>query len=298
MTAPPLTVAFHVGVHKTATTHLQLSLKSVGDALADSGVRYYGPERFRMPGHSIPALFGFRPGQKADTAKRPAGDQLALLAKDGHRLLLSEENFIGALNHPKGNAMHIRYKPAGPRLAAFAAAIGQEVDVFVGLRRPTAFLNSAYCQYLMGGQVMPVDTYHARNTLESVDWLDLIQRLRNTPGIGRLVVWRHEDYAQLFPQIVTELAGAEASQHVTPVNRHVHRGLSASAVAEILHRSGQIADDGFCIATRKLLSIEDGFAPFDGYMPDEHARGDAQYADQMAQIAGIDDVTLLRPDGH
>lgn len=295
MTPSSLSVAFHIGVHKTATTHLQLSLKSAADALAADGVRYHGPDRFRMPGHSIPALFGFRPGQGRQIAKRPPRDQLATLAKDADRLLLSEENFIGALNHPKGNAMHIRYKPAGPRLGAFAASIAQDVDVLMAVRRPTAFLNSAYCQYLMGEQVMSVDTYQARNTLESVDWLDLVQRIRATPGIGRLIVWRHEDYAALFPQIIAKMVGVTAAAHVVPVERFVHRGLSAAAVAEILHRTDFAEKEGFSTVTRKLLSVEAGYPAFDGFIAEEHARGDAQYADQIAQIDALPGVTRLCP---
>ncbi|MEL6685770.1 MAG: hypothetical protein AAFQ00_10775, partial [Pseudomonadota bacterium] len=112
MTDHPLSIAFHIGAHKTATSHLQRSLLRAGDALAAAGVRYYGPDYFRLPGHSIQALFGFRPGTKGGGAMRPAAEQLALLQQDGHRIVLSEENFIGPLNQPHGRGMRHRYKSA------------------------------------------------------------------------------------------------------------------------------------------------------------------------------------------
>lgn len=294
MTVTPRQIAFHIGAHKTATTHLQLSLDAAADRLAAMGVQYHGPERFRLPGRSLLALFGLR--DDAPPPQRGAAAQLAALAKGARRLVLSEENFIGPLNYPKGGSMRLRYKSAAERLGGLAAAMDQEIAVFLAVRQPTSFLNSAYCQSLTGGQIMPVDTYLTRNPLASVDWAQLVTSLRNTSGIGPITVWRYEDYRAVYPQIMQGLVGtATAAELVPPHPRVVNRGLSAQGVAEVLHRANDTTIDVPAAVARHLLSVDHGFAPFDGFSPDAHAQSAATYAAQLTQIGALPDVTLLRP---
>ena len=296
MTAAPLTVAFHIGVHKTATSHLQRSLNRAASVLAAEGVQYYGPDHFRLPGQSLPARFGF-PRQKPLVPAEPAPHaQMAQLRKDGHRVVLSEENYIGFLNNPRGSGVTKRYPDAGPRLTELATAIEQDIDICIAIRRPTAFVNSAYCQMLLGGRVMRPGLFQKRNPLRSVDWLDLVMRLRATKGVGRLTVWKYEDYAAVFPQIAAHLVGQDHAARVIPAGRHVNVGLSAAAVAEVLQRSadGPVEKIGF--SARKLLPVSEDFPPFDGFEPEEHELGDAAYSAQLAGIAQLEGVTLLMPD--
>ncbi|SFS22125.1 hypothetical protein [Yoonia litorea] len=296
MTRQPMTIAFHVGAHKTATTHLQKTIKRAIAPLADDGVRFYGPENFRMPGRTIPALFGFQSGKGPQTTDRDPRDQLTRLAKGASRLVLSEENFIGPLNSAKGLGLRKRYKAAGTRLSQLAAATGHEIEVFLAIRRPTGFLNSAYCQMLLAGDVRPLGVYLRRNPLSGVDWVDLVDRIRQAPGVGAVTVWKYEDYNAVFPRITAGLLGEGPARHVPTVARQINPGLSASAVAEILHREG--AEDMRAVAkdARALLSVLDGYPPFDAFDAEEHAISDAIYRQQVAQIAQMPGVTLLQPE--
>ncbi len=296
MTDRSFTIAFHIGAHKTATSHLQRSLKHARRALAANGVRYYGPAYFRRPGHSIQALFGFRPGVEGGGGRRPAAEQLAVLRKDGHRLVLSEENFIGPLNQPHGRSMRHRYKAADSRLNAFCDAIGQQIDVFLAIRRPTAFINSAYCQMLLGGRIQSVETFQKRNPLSSVDWVDLVHRLRAAPGVGRLTVWQYEDYGAVFPKITAGMVGDDAASLVVPRPKYINRGLSAVAVAHVMSQRDAPAQERNANKARMMFAVEDGHPPFDGFAPEEHAIGDASYARQLKEIAQMAGVTFLRPD--
>ena len=296
MSDQPLSIAFHVGVHKTATSHLQRCLSKASDDLAHLGLRYYGPDHFRLPGRTIPALFGFK-NAKPDSREpqRTPAEQLALLRKDATRLVISEENFIGVLNNPRGGGVRKRYKAAGDRLTAFTTAIGQSCDVYIAIRRPTSFINSAYGQMLMGGQVFPVGVFFRRNPLTSVDWLDLVTRIRAVKDVGRVVVWRYEDYIPLFQTIVGELVGAERAHLVPEVQRKINAGLSAAAVAEILHRSEHDPIEKLGFAARGMLPVQAGFPAFDGYSAEEHALSEAVYGKQCEAIANLDGVTMLTP---
>ncbi|WP_341368314.1 hypothetical protein [Yoonia sp. BS5-3] len=293
MTPPDFTVAFHVGAHKTATTHLQRSLQTVADPLADAGVRLYSPKYFRLPGRSIPALFGLKDGPP-DPARRSPADQLALMRKDADRVIFSEENYIGVLNSPRRFPVQVRYPHAADRVAALAEAIGRPIDVFLGIRQPTAFLSSAYCQMLMGGRAMPLDRFKRINPITSVDWLDLVTRLRGAKGVGQLTVWRHEDYADVFTQICAGLVGPDRAQIVAPLPRRIHEGLSAAAVTETLQRHAAGEGDKAGFAMRKMWPVGPAHPSFDGFDSDEHARAAAAYAAQTAAIAGMEDVTFLK----
>lgn len=296
MTPRPVSIAFHIGAHKTATSHLQRSLKRARDLLAAQGVRYYGPDHFRMPGQSMQAAFGLRPGEISEETRAIATAQLASLCQDGHRLVMSEENFIGPLNQRDGQGMTHRYPAAGERLTALADALGHEIDVFLAIRRPTAFINSAYCQMLLGGRVQPVQAFQKRNPLSSVDWVGLVTGLRASRGVGRLTVWQYENYATLFPQIASALVGPEAAHIVTPRPRYINRGLSAEAVAYVLAHQDDTPETKVAMSARNALPIEDGYPAFDGFAKEEHEISDAAYARQISLIAQIEGVTLLHPN--
>lgn len=294
MTDQRFSIAFHVGAHKTATSHLQRSLGKAADALASHGVRYYGPKHFRVPGGTIPARFGFLTNTNNAPPDLTPAEQLAEMCGDGHRLVLSEENFMGALNHPRGFSKKLRYPEAGHRLALFSAAIGHEVDVFVAVRRPTGFLNSAYCQMLLGGRLQSLEVYQKRNPISSVDWVHFITGLRAAQGVRQVNVWRYEDYPDVFPQITTGLVGADAAKAVAPIPRYVNRGLSADAVADVLTKASDDSDKKLAFSARKAFAVEDGHPPFDGFAPEEHAISNAAYARQVKEIGQLEGVTLLR----
>ncbi len=292
MTPPDFTVAFHVGAHKTATTHLQRSLQSVAAPLADAGVRFYGPKHFRLPGRSIPALFGLKDGP-VDPSRRSPTAQLDLMRKDATRVVFSEENYIGVLNSPRRYPVEKRYPHAAERVTAFAQSMGCPIDVFVGIRRPTAFLNSAYCQMLMGGRVMPLDRYKHINPITSVDWRDLITRLRGAAGVRQLFVWRQEDYAAVFAQICAAMVGPEQATLVQPLPRRIHEGLSAAAVTETLRRHAEGDTERAGFGMRKLWPVGPDQPSFDGFDAKAHAEGDSAYAAQVDAIACMEGVTLL-----
>lgn len=289
MPHPDFSVAFHIGAHKTATSHLQRSIAAHSDALFAAGTAYLGPDHLRLPGQSVAALFGLKPGRTG------LSDLIMALRNDIRHLALSEENYIGALNSPRRKPVVHRYPEAAGRVDAVAQSLGQKIDVLLGIRRPTAFINSAYCQQIMGGRIMRMAQYRQINPLSSVDWADIVARLRTMPGIGQVTVWCHEDYATHFAAICTALLGPAAAGHVVPLNKRIHAGLSAAAVAEVLHRHDQQQGGDLGFAARRLLPVSHGYPPFDGFTLAEHAAGDAAYRSQISAIAAMPCVTLLDP---
>ncbi len=295
MTVPDFSVAFHIGAHKTATSHLQRSLRDATDPLADAGVRYYGPADLRLPGRSIRRLFSLH-DQPARAPRRTPQDQLALMRKGGHRLLLSEENYIGVLNSPRRREIRMRYPYAARRITALANVLDAGgLDVFLSIRNPATFLTSAYCQQLLGGRIMTIDRYLRINPLESVNWFSLVKRLRRAKGVNRLTIWRYEDYQALFPQICAAMVGETASGLVQPLPRRIHVGLSAKAVAAVHRQTGDVPPDKRGNVARNLFPVGPDAPAFDGFDKDQHAIAEQAYQAQISAIAGLDGVTFLRP---
>ncbi|WP_019956820.1 hypothetical protein [Yoonia vestfoldensis] len=288
MTDTACSFAFHIGAHKTATSHLQRSIQTQAAALSARGVHWFGPDQLRKPRQSVPALLGLTAGQAPS-------EEIASLFKAAGRVVFSEENYIGALNTPRRRPVTCRYPDASQRISAVAQAIDRKIDVFLAVRRPTAFLNAAYCQQLIGGVVTRMAHYRNINPPGSVDWHDLVLRLRAVPGVGEMVVWCHEDYATHFGGICAGLLGASAAQMVKPLDRYIHRSLSAAAVAEVLHRHALREGGDLGFAARRMLPVEDGYPPFDGFSPADHAAGDAAYRRQITAIGAVPGVTLLDP---
>ena len=283
-------VAFHIGAHKTATSHLQRCLLNASDALAEHGVLYFGPEFFRQPGQSIHATFGLRDGPSARAPLR-----LRDLARNGHHLVLSEENYIGPLNDPAGFGLMHRYPDAGPKVAALAGAIGQRIDIHMAVRRPTDYLNSGYCQMLLGGKVRPFSDYRDANPTTSVDWPAVVSSLRRAEGVGRVTVWRHEDYMHIFRQLAAGLVGQDAAHCVPLIPRKRNPGLSEAAVAR-LHQEAPLADHKRGYEVRGALPIAQGRPRFDGFTKQDHANSAAVYDRQLAHIAQIQGVRVLQPE--
>ncbi|MCG3268240.1 hypothetical protein [Yoonia sp. I 8.24] len=287
MSSDDFRIAFHIGAHKTATSHLQRSLLRASDALVEQGVRYYGPDHFRLPGRTLSALFGLRERR----AKRPPQDQLALMRKGADRIVFSEENFIGTLAHTISQDIEFGYPNANIKIARLSRALGKPIDLFLSVRNPTAMINSVYSQLLRGNKIIDFEDFKAMVPMTRGDWADLVTRLRETPGVGRLVVWAYEDYSALFDDICLAMLGTQ----ITPVAHHVNPRLSAQAVAQILAQNdagmqGELAKDA-----ANAFPVENGFARFDGFSDREHDFADMAYRAQVDAISEMPGVTLLSP---
>ncbi|MFT5867665.1 MAG: hypothetical protein ACI82I_003428 [Gammaproteobacteria bacterium] len=292
----PRSVVMHIGAHKTATTHLQRSLLAQQQALTSAGIQYYGPANLRRPGKGPGDIFGLDIYHEPSKPTRSRAEQADFMFKDGHRLILSDENFIGALHDKQGNIISPLYPKAAKRIAALAGAVGAgPMDVCIGLRNPASFLKSAYSQALIGGKPIAFSDYLSKNPLDQIYWPGLVGRVRSAAGVGRVTVWAYEDYKWRFHKICGALMGDLVNMRILPISDYVHRGLSEAAVARVLSKSG--ADDPRSMAdeARSTYPVSDEYPAFDPFSPTEKAASEAEYAAQLAAIGKIDGVTILGP---
>ena len=275
------TTALHVGVHKTATTHLQQSIMAARPALAKQGVQFYGPTMLRENGQSL--ISRLDQGTVSDD-----------LVQGAQRLVISEENFIGTLHVRDGAIPKPLYRNGPDRVADLAAKLAPNgLDVFLCLRDPAQFLSSAYSQVVMGGVVMPFEAFRAANPLDKVDWVYLLRRLNKVAGVKQITVWRYEDYAPLFDRICAQMLGIDGA--VTSHPKRVHQGLSGAAVDAMIkwHLAGETGP--LALLARETHPISTDVPAFDGFDAADHAASAEKYSHQFEQIARIPKVQILAP---
>ncbi len=288
--AGQVSVALHIGAHKTATTHLQRSLLDADTALRAEGVQFHGPRSFRWGEPSLLERFRIA-GEPNGPVRAIDPRALAKLANGAERLILSEENFPGTLMNENGRLRRPLY-PDGPRRIAELAVRMPEVpvDLYLSIRQPTALLNSAFSQRLHGRRDITLEDFLRRNAIALVDWVSLVTRLRAAPGVRTLTLWCYEDYTVLFPQIVTELTGGRAAGCVAPLPENMHGGLSELTVTLLL------ADDTITLEEAiAACPVDENNPKFDAFDAEAHALGREYYDAQLAQIDAMDGITRLRP---
>ena len=293
---PPRSVALHVGVHKTATTHLQRSFGAQQSALIAAGIRYYGPENLRRPTKGLGEIFGLGIHKSAGPPKRSCADQADFMFKDGHRLILSDENFIGVLHDRSGKIVTPLYPHAEKRITALATALNAgPIDLFLGLRNPASFIASAYGQALLGGKPLSFSDYIAQNPVAQIYWPDLVSRLRATQGVGHIYVWEYEDYRWRFYDICAAMMGPDVAMRIMPFPDRVHRGLSEAAVVEILAQAPEDSARDVADGARTAYPAGAKYPSFDPFHIQDKTAAAASYARQIAEIETISGVTVLRP---
>lgn len=291
MTSQP-SVVFHLGPHKTATTHIQRSFLHNKTQIAATNVRTYGPEFLRARHQSIDAIFGV--GSKR--SKDPAALASTLLGAGG-RIVFSEENYIGGL-HNRSDRVHLPvYVGAPRRIRELVEAIrDRPVEVFLAVRSPWSFLTSAYSQLLIAGSRISPAAFKETHDVLALDWVELYARIAEIPDLGRFVVWRYEDYQTLWPRLMAEMLGAKAATGLAPYPHRPNPGMSQRAVKEILTT---YADHPKRISGAKLRSeypIDAANPKFELYDKSEQAVADAAYAAQVEHLTRTPGITFLTPE--
>lgn len=275
-------VVLHVGAHKTATSHLQRSLNEVRPELAASGVQVYTPNHLRSAGASLAERLGL-PGFAKSAPESVRAEGLVRLVRQGRRLVLSEENFVGTLYVARGRMEWPLYPRAVPRVETLIEALAPvPVSLCLGLRNPADFLSSVYSQMLMGGRLITAEAFRKRHPPERVDWVDYAKRLS---GIAPLTVWKYEEYSAVFGQICEALLGRDAPQ-VPPVEARVHPGLTQDAVDAVLE--GEEVQ-----AARKRFPIGAGRPRFSTFTEDEIAAAGVFYDAQWDAIRALPGVRVV-----
>ncbi len=291
-----MALSIHLGAHKTASTHLQYSLRQIRDRLHEAGLAYIDPSRLRGEPLSLSWILAQGIGGSNDVA---AGQVLRDLRQGCPDVLISEENILGLTQR---NRLFSRRGEFYPRAAervrhVIALAGGDPAVLYLSLRDPASFIVSAFALQVASGKETDIEPYLCGRDPAHVDWAGLVRRLRAVEGVSRIVLWRYEDYPALRPRLLERLLPAGLAPEV-PDPPPSNVGLTQAGYEWLLRRTRSGADIDLRILAQRARHR---FRPADGHVRlrpfDEgtYARSAQNYARDIAALRTMPSVEFLEP---
>ena len=290
-----MALTIHLGAHKTASTHLQYSLRLAQPALMQGGVFYADPAQLRHPG--LPLTDALATGRREYLD--PVAKRLAHARALYPEVVLSEENILGGTRSSRicGRNGFV-YPTAVARVRrTIELAGGGPVTLFLSVRDPAHFYVSAFALQMSHGAEVEFGAYLADRDPAQIGWTGLVRRLSGIPGVARVVVWRYEDYAALRPRLLARLlppALAAGIPDPPPANESV----TQAGYEWFVRRALNDSDIDLRLLVRRARNRfprAEGHGPMRPLDAATYARSARKYDDQMALMGDLPGVEFLTP---
>ena len=294
-----LNVTLHLGAHKTASTHLQHSLRMHNELLVKKGIAFYSPPLMRAQNLDYMGRLGLT----RNSDELPF-DVLSEMKQAADKLVISEENFLALAHPPSKPADAPLYPRAGRALGKLLKASPDVAfDLFMSVRDYASFYQSLYSQNFYGGLFQPLDHFMGGFHYDTLTWADPIKDLCALDNVRSLTVWRYEDYPAIGPKVIDAMFGKGIGAKVkldAPVR---HPGLSQRAAAELLKIGADQPDNigkPRKLENRKIAADLAQTYPVTSDNPkiaiwtgDDLAASSTRYDADLGAIADMPKVTLL-----
>lgn len=224
----PERVLLHLGTHKTATTHIQMSLRSQSTRLQQQDQAYIPLQKLRS---TVTRLVW------DDTAtarsRRSAIDNLCKQPS----LIVSDENLLGFPREIRSGRL---YRQGERNLRRLTEALPQgKFRALIALRGYAGFLVSMYCEYLRHNPYVTFRNFSRRTPLPRMTWMPLLEGISRAIGSENLqVVFFEEVKSDLQPVFDWFGDGLTAQPARGPgVAQRRRATLSAAAIDELARRA-------------------------------------------------------------
>lgn len=195
-------IRFHIGAHKTATTHLQMTLAR---CRLERGTRYPPVKPLR---------------RLLTSPVRKGRPHLPWHRWLGGNWLFSDENILGTT----ANALEMYPQPD----SALRYFCDCDLHIFLCVRSYDTFLPSAWGERLWHHRVNPFEAFIPRRR-----WTDVVADLQAAMPQVPIHVWRYEDYC-VHPEAITRYYAGFAIRSFPPaLETKPKSGFSAKAIAEL-----------------------------------------------------------------
>lgn len=293
-TKEPRAFRVHVGVHKTASTHLQRTLEAQTEHLRQQGIDVLTPDQISAhiaayrPGRLDRLSLRLRGSLPGGVRRREAARFAAALRPlwtGAPEALLSAEHFVGkpsaALLDPMYRFLH--------RLEIAHEMVGDRpLEVYVAIRSLDGFLPSAYAEALRWPfeQRQRFETLAARARANPPSWLGVIDRLRRAAPRARLRVWTYDDYRRDARALCSALVGRD----LAPMEELPRPAETATPSAEAVR---QVEAMGLPETSARIPIVARIFKenpatadclPFNPLSPEDRARLRARFEADLAEL--------------
>jgi len=232
-------ITLQLGVHKTATTHIQSRLYNSIDLLASHNVGYIGLNETRDLITS--KIFG----------DLKVKGRLKEIFDANETVLISDENIIGGTEKIASNLI---YPDAATRLAFLVKKLPYKIDsVHLTIRDPEAYLVSRYCEYLRHYRFQSVLEYFDSFDITSFSWLPLIREIERVTGI-KVTVTPFESLFDDEQVFLERLCGVSVDFNPAGTNAAIRRSKISQESYRILE---QLADHYPKHMSKKLMNMMD-----------------------------------------
>lgn len=306
-------VVVHGGVHKTATSHVQSLLQRNAGKLRKLDVNYIHHRDTRKDYTNPCQLNGYL---KLDLDFKPniTDEDLAVIVRDfwdkveaqpGQRIILSDENVPGHCGHCVRRGL--LYWRRTTLLPIFADNIRYPVrEVHIALRNYADFFASAFVEFLRsakGERVFP-ELQMRRNVLSELpSWVDFMEDVQSAFKGARIIVWKHEDFNRLLPEILEGLCGGVLRHEdmAQPKRSRSRPSASHRAVQEILMEIQRFGGEH---ALSRRVEIQEkyprgpDYPGYDPWEPAERAHLTRLYDRDIETIKNTMKVTFLIPGSN
>ena len=292
-----MSLTIHLGAHKTASTHLQQTLRGLIPRMLASGIHYSDVQHWRGGVTRLGAALA--DGPDAARLRGRLRRRLDVTCATWPEVMISEENILGSLRRDGLMGRdHVIYPQARARVGRLTGMLRHRpATVFLAVREPCAFLTSALAMQVTGGHELLLADYLDDFDPARLSWTHLAERLLSVRGVAHLVVWAYEDYRAVRPQILRRmLPAALAAGADNPPPAIV--GLSQPAYAEVLEQAAARPGADLARLAREAKARHprgpDAPAP-DLVDPDTASRCRDAYAADLERLGALERTTLLRP---
>lgn len=289
-------IILHAGAHATDEDRLMKCLLKNAQDLKARNVAVPGPSRYRMLIRDT--LNAMAQGELAEDGRDILLD--AILQSDPpERLILSNEAFFST---PKNAVARGQIYPgAEVKLQRFCELFeADEVELYLGLRNPAAFLTQLHLQ----SPDMPFQTFLDSSEPSALRWSELILRIRDALPDLPITLWANEDTPLLWAHILREMMGLPENERIlggfdliaelmtTDGMRRFRAYLKTHPVMSEEQKRRVISAFLAKFARPEMLEEEVGTDDWSATEADQMA---LQYERDVAQMANIPGVRVLMP---
>lgn len=284
-------VAFHIGAHKTASTHLQKSLEMNKEEMTKLGVSYLDTTKYRR--ELSPLERAVSRGEDISEVKPKYKYVLDNHAPDAKRLILSDENILVLKNPIWKNGL---YPQAEDRLRRTRDLINQQkVEFFLSIRNPSTFLPSLYIEYIRHFTFVPPEAFTRGVLLRRISWYELIKRLLNASHPDDVFsIWRYEDYSIDPTAAISRIIKFADPGKIQALKDRIRVTPPSEVVLETIKKCtdhpGENAKNLLGSFGRAQLSTMDKFQL---HSPETAQRLNDIYEEDVAKIRSLDRVALI-----
>ncbi len=279
-------IDLHLGVHKTATTHLQKYW--VACNVLNAAV--FCPPLDAVRTHLTPACGD----KRGAAATKEARAWLARACEGRSRVVLSDENFLG---NCEGNfERRALYPDARARLERLAALLGDtRINVMICVRGYADYLRSAWCESIRHTPYKPFREMYQPFDLASRGWEHVVQDVLDALPGANVACWRYEDLARARPAIAAALFDVEPDRLPAPDDKRERQSIPRLGIRlldDVHARLGSPAATQFRASVEKIINGPQ-MPRFDPWTPAESTRLAAATERSFAALQDMERVLFF-----